>query len=158
MQCKKRLLLSCIHHFKSELISNMDHVRISGTEPLSVILNQRCSIKELKINDQTKIADASYYNSYAKKIQKSIIQHCLILKQISILFQLLFLIYVSCCSFLVIQNKTEKVMWDIQVTKLRKSRQVIENWSKKSEHKQVSRGGGAHVRKGKRSFLACKFR
>ena len=126
--------------YASELISIIDHVRISGTEPSSVILSQICSIKELKINDQN--SDASYYNSYAQKFQKSIIQHGLILKQISILFQLLFLIYVSCCSFLVIQNKTEKVMWDIQVTKLRKSRQVIENWSKKSEHKQVSRGGG----------------
>ena len=28
---KKRLLLRCIHHFKS--INNMDHMRISGTEP-----------------------------------------------------------------------------------------------------------------------------
>ena len=29
---KKRLLLRCIHHFKSDLINNMDHMRISGTE------------------------------------------------------------------------------------------------------------------------------
>ena len=28
---KKRLLLRCIHHFKSDLINNMDHMRISGT-------------------------------------------------------------------------------------------------------------------------------
>ena len=37
---KKRLLLRCIHHFKSRLINNMDHMRISGTEPSSVILSQ----------------------------------------------------------------------------------------------------------------------
>ena len=36
---KKRLLLRCIHHFKSDLINNMDYMRISGTEPSSVILN-----------------------------------------------------------------------------------------------------------------------
>ena len=30
----------CIHHFKSDLINNMDHMRISGTEPSSVILSQ----------------------------------------------------------------------------------------------------------------------
>ena len=29
---EKRLLLRCIHHFKSDLINNMDHMRISGTE------------------------------------------------------------------------------------------------------------------------------
>ena len=29
---KKRLLIKCIHHFKSDLINNMDHMRISGTE------------------------------------------------------------------------------------------------------------------------------
>ena len=33
---KKRLLLRCIHHFKSDIINNMDHMRISGTEPSSV--------------------------------------------------------------------------------------------------------------------------
>ena len=36
---KKRLLLRCIHHFKSDLIYNMDHMRISVTEPSSVILS-----------------------------------------------------------------------------------------------------------------------
>ena len=41
LKCKKRLLLSCIHHFKSDLIHNMDHMRISGTEPSSVILSQK---------------------------------------------------------------------------------------------------------------------
>ena len=30
-QYKKRLLLRCLHHFKSNLINNMDHMRISGT-------------------------------------------------------------------------------------------------------------------------------
>ena len=37
---KKRLLLRCIHHFKSDLIYNMDHMRISGNEPSSVIHRQ----------------------------------------------------------------------------------------------------------------------
>ena len=37
---KKRLLLRCIHHFKSNLINNMDHLRTSGTEPSSVILSE----------------------------------------------------------------------------------------------------------------------
>ena len=30
----------CIHPFKSDLINNMDHMRISGTEHSSVILSQ----------------------------------------------------------------------------------------------------------------------
>ena len=37
---KKRLLLRCMHHFKSDLINIMDHMRISGTEPSSVVLSQ----------------------------------------------------------------------------------------------------------------------
>ena len=36
----KRLLLRCIHHFISDLINNMDHMRILGTETSSVILSQ----------------------------------------------------------------------------------------------------------------------
>ena len=51
MKYKKRLLLSWIHHFKSDLINNMDHMRISGTEPSSVILSQTCSINKMKSND-----------------------------------------------------------------------------------------------------------
>ena len=35
---EKRLLLRCIHQFKSDLIKYMDHMRISGTEPSSVII------------------------------------------------------------------------------------------------------------------------
>ena len=38
---KKRLLLRCIHHFKSDLINSMDHMSISGNEPSSVILRQK---------------------------------------------------------------------------------------------------------------------
>ena len=41
VEIKKRLLLRCKHHFKSDLINDMDHMRISGTEPSSVILSQR---------------------------------------------------------------------------------------------------------------------
>ena len=40
LKYEKRLLFRCMHHFKSDLINNMDYMRISGTEPLSVILNQ----------------------------------------------------------------------------------------------------------------------
>ena len=36
LEHKKRLLLRCIHHLKSDLINNMDHMRISGAEPSSV--------------------------------------------------------------------------------------------------------------------------
>ena len=35
-QYKKRLLLRCIHHFKSDLINNMDHMRKSGSKPSSI--------------------------------------------------------------------------------------------------------------------------
>ena len=48
LKYKKRLLLRCIHHFKSDLINNMDHMRISGTEPSSVILSQTMKFKRLK--------------------------------------------------------------------------------------------------------------
>ena len=40
------ILLSCLHHFESDLIiMNINDMRISGTEPSSVILSQ---IKEFK--------------------------------------------------------------------------------------------------------------
>ena len=37
LKYKNRLLLRCIHHFISDLIDNMDHMRISGIETSSVI-------------------------------------------------------------------------------------------------------------------------
>ena len=40
LEFKKSVLLRCIHHFESDFINNMDHMRISGTEPSSVILSQ----------------------------------------------------------------------------------------------------------------------
>ena len=40
VEIKKRLLLRCIYHFNSDLINIMEHMRISGTEPSSVILRQ----------------------------------------------------------------------------------------------------------------------
>ena len=46
---EKRLPLRCIHHFESDLINNMDHMRISGTEPSSVILSQTKYFKKLKV-------------------------------------------------------------------------------------------------------------
>ena len=37
---RKRLLLRCLHHLKSDIINSMNHMRISGTEPSSIILSQ----------------------------------------------------------------------------------------------------------------------
>ena len=48
---KKRLLLRCIHHFYTDLINNMDHMRISGNEPSSVILSQTMQFKKLKCDE-----------------------------------------------------------------------------------------------------------
>ena len=48
VQYKKRLILRCIHHLISDLINNMDHMRISGTKPCSVILNRTKYFKNLK--------------------------------------------------------------------------------------------------------------
>ena len=45
---KKRLLLRCIHHFKTDLINDMDPMRISGTEPSSVIFSHRKQFKNWK--------------------------------------------------------------------------------------------------------------
>ena len=45
IQYKKRLLLRCVHHFKADSINNMDHMRISGNEPSSVILGQTEELK-----------------------------------------------------------------------------------------------------------------
>ena len=36
-QVVERLLLRCIHHFESDLINNMDHMRISDTEQWTLI-------------------------------------------------------------------------------------------------------------------------
>ena len=47
-QYEKRLLPRCIHHFKSNLMNNMDHMRISGNEPSSVILCQIQGFQTLK--------------------------------------------------------------------------------------------------------------
>ena len=38
-----------MHHFKSEWINNMDHMRISGNEPSSVILSETMLIQKLKM-------------------------------------------------------------------------------------------------------------
>ena len=53
IQYKKRLLLRCIHHFESDLINNMDHMRILGTEPSSVVLSQRSNFKSWKEMSKT---------------------------------------------------------------------------------------------------------
>ena len=52
LDIKKSLLLRCINHFESDLINNMDHMRISDTEPSSVILSQTKLFKKLKIDAQ----------------------------------------------------------------------------------------------------------
>ena len=49
---KKRLLLRCIYHFKSDLINNMDHMHISGTEHSLVILSQTKKFKKWKSDVQ----------------------------------------------------------------------------------------------------------
>ena len=41
-----------MHHFKSDLIKNMDHMRIVGTKPSSVILVQTKWFKKLKSDAQ----------------------------------------------------------------------------------------------------------
>ena len=48
VEIQKENLPRCIHHFKSDLINNMDHMRISGNEPSSVVLSQRSNFKKLK--------------------------------------------------------------------------------------------------------------
>ena len=40
-----KLWSKTIHHFKSDLINNMHHMRISGTEPSSVILKRQSGFK-----------------------------------------------------------------------------------------------------------------
>ena len=57
----KRLHLRCIHHFISDLISNKDHMRISGTEPSSVILSQTKYFRKLK-NDAPKLSKQANAN------------------------------------------------------------------------------------------------
>ena len=58
VEIKKKILLRRLHRFKSELINNMDNMRISGMEPSSVILSQIKQFKKLK--------------RYAKKCQNKI--------------------------------------------------------------------------------------
>ena len=57
---EKRLLLRRIHHFESDWINNMDHMRISGIEPSSVSLAKQCYLKSWKSDGQKvdKQADA----------------------------------------------------------------------------------------------------
>ena len=61
-QYKKRLLLRCIHHFKSDLINNMDHMRILGTQTSSAILSQTKLFQKLKsdVRKMPKQADVKW--------------------------------------------------------------------------------------------------
>ena len=52
LKFKKILLLKCMHHFKSDIIKNMGHMCISGTEPSSV--SQTKWFKKLS-NDAQKV-------------------------------------------------------------------------------------------------------
>ena len=52
LKYSKRLLLRCIHHFKSDLINIMDHLRISGNEPSSVFKSDLIN-KKIKFKFQT---------------------------------------------------------------------------------------------------------
>ena len=54
LKFKKKLPIRCIRHFESDLINNMDHMRISDTEPSSVILSQTMQFKKLK-SDNPKV-------------------------------------------------------------------------------------------------------
>ena len=55
-QYEKRLLLKCTHNPKTFLIYNMDHMRISGTEPSSVILSQTKLFTKVK-SDAPKVSN-----------------------------------------------------------------------------------------------------
>ena len=69
---KKRLLLRCIHHFKSDLINNMDHMRISGTEPSSVILSKKKYFQKLKrdVQNVPKQVEAKRDHNYTNGTKK----------------------------------------------------------------------------------------
>ena len=56
LRYEKGLLLRCIHvhHFESDLIYKLDHMRISGSEPSSVILRQTMKFKRLQ-SDNPKV-------------------------------------------------------------------------------------------------------
>ena len=48
IEYKKRLLPRCMHNFKLDIIKNMEHMSISGTETSSVILSQTKYFKRFK--------------------------------------------------------------------------------------------------------------
>ena len=48
----ERILLRCIHHFESDLINKVDHMRILDNEPLSVVLSQTKCFQKLKMTAQ----------------------------------------------------------------------------------------------------------
>ena len=54
-----------MHHFKTDLIYNMDHMRISGTEPPSVILSQTKKFKRIK-SDAQKVPKQAIYTERKK--------------------------------------------------------------------------------------------
>ena len=52
LEYETRLLPRCIHHFKPNIINIMDHMRISGKEPSSVILSQTKKFESWKVMPQ----------------------------------------------------------------------------------------------------------
>ena len=79
LSAKKRLLLRCIHHFKSDLINNMDHMRISGTEPSSVILSQKSSFKTTITLNMVIFAGGKFHENVGKTFHVGVIFTILIL-------------------------------------------------------------------------------
>ena len=60
---QKMILLRCIHHFKSDLIINMDNMRIPGTEHSSVIL---CQTKYIVVRKRWKVTSKSAKKKQSK--------------------------------------------------------------------------------------------
>ena len=52
--------MTCTHHFITDLINKMDHMRISGTEPSSMILSQRKKFQKFERDTFTKRAKTSW--------------------------------------------------------------------------------------------------
>ena len=49
VEIQKETSIKMYTPFNTDLINNMDHMRISGTEPSSVILGQKSSLKSWKV-------------------------------------------------------------------------------------------------------------
>ena len=80
---RKRWMNECMNHFKSDLLHNMDHMHILGTEPSSVILSQKSSFQSWtvipKVPKQTEakwdgvISTKNYNLNLKKKLTQNIL-------------------------------------------------------------------------------------